>query len=71
MALPANTGKVFSDLDDEMIRAMHAAKASHAEIAAKLERTEQGVRARLERLGLRKGKTIARQAALLHGATSI
>lgn len=65
MTLPANAGQAFTDQDDATIRTMHKAKASVTEIAVALQRTEKGIAARLERLGLRRGKVAARQAAFL------
>jgi hypothetical protein len=65
MNIAKNAGQPFTAQDDQAIREMHAACANAKEIAARLERTEPGINARLERLGLRKGNTMAKQSALV------
>jgi hypothetical protein len=65
MNIPANAGKPFSFGDDEAIRELYAKHRSVALIAATLQRTEAGIKARLERLGLVKaGRVLRKQAAM-------
>ena len=65
MNTQTNAGKPFTDRDDATIRRMHGDGSSVREIAADLFRTEAGITARLERLGLRPSKVLAKQAALV------
>lgn len=52
----ANVGKPFTDADDTQVRQLHAQGESATAIAEKLGRTEGAIKARLERLGLKKGR---------------
>jgi hypothetical protein len=63
--IPVNAGKPFTAADDQTIREMHSKGASVASIAGALCRTEPGIEARLEKLGLRKGVVMAKPAAIL------
>ena len=59
--LPAQTGKPWTEIDDERLRAGHAAGRELTELAAEHGRTTGGIRARLERYGLdpdRPGKAL-------------
>jgi IS30 family transposase len=60
-----NAGKPFTVQDDTQIRVKHGEGSSVKEIASDLGRTESGIVARLERLGLRPSKVLAKQAALV------
>lgn len=66
MNTKANAGKPFTHQDDATIRRMHGEGSSISEIAADMLRTEAGITARLERLGLRApGPIMRKQAAIL------
>jgi hypothetical protein len=59
--LPAQTGKPWTEADDDRLRAAHAAGRELTELAAEHGRTTGGIRARLERFGLdpdRPGKAL-------------
>lgn len=50
-----SVGKSFTDADDAAVCQMHAQRMPVSVIAEKLGRTEAAIKARVERLGLKKG----------------
>lgn len=65
MTFPRNAGQPFTAADDKEIRQMHTKRFTVAQIAARLERTEAGIKARLERLELVKSNVLDKQRALM------
>lgn len=50
--VPLRSGEPYSDAEDALVRDMHGRGCTVVEMAASLQRTEPGVQARLEKLGL-------------------